>query len=114
MYRVGDSKLYSTNRTVDKLLREHGAIRSDLHRLRSQLHEVCAQAIGTDNNLCSRIRNSSFASSSSFISSGAMHKSADPLDLSLTSPALAIAAARQNAARSRDSVIAVGVETFAV
>ncbi|AHH82694.1 ORF-105 [Buzura suppressaria nucleopolyhedrovirus] len=110
MYRVDNSKIYNTNSTVDRLVREHGAIRSDLQRLRSQLHEVCSQAVGTDNNLCSRIH----ASPSSINNNGALHKTSDPLNFSLTSPALAITAARQNAARSRNSFTPIGVETVTV
>lgn len=37
------------------IMRQHDAITSDLHKLRRELGEVCRQAAGTDNALCSRI-----------------------------------------------------------
>ncbi|AGR56867.1 HESP115 [Hemileuca sp. nucleopolyhedrovirus] len=43
---------------MNRIMREHDTIKSDIYKLRSQLLEVCQQANGTDTNLCSRIKTS--------------------------------------------------------
>ncbi|UJZ88982.1 hypothetical protein QKV36_gp034 [Erannis ankeraria nucleopolyhedrovirus] len=44
--------------TTDKIMQEHNMIKSDLYKLKAHLYEVCQQATGTNDNLCSRIKNS--------------------------------------------------------
>ncbi|QHB21783.1 orf124 [Artaxa digramma nucleopolyhedrovirus] len=38
--------------------RNYNVIAEDMHKLRSQLYDVCQQAVGTDHELCARIKNS--------------------------------------------------------
>jgi len=38
-----------------KLLNDHNSMKTDLSLLKSQMADVCRQAIGTDNQLCSSI-----------------------------------------------------------
>jgi hypothetical protein len=40
-----------------KLLNDHNSMKTDLNLLKSQMADVCRQAIGTDNQLCSSISN---------------------------------------------------------
>lgn len=44
--------------TTNKIMQEHNIIKSDLYKLKAQLYEVCQQVTGTNENLCSRIKNS--------------------------------------------------------
>ncbi|ABY65841.1 hypothetical protein [Orgyia leucostigma nucleopolyhedrovirus] len=44
------------NVNVATILNDHDTIKNEIYKLRSQLHQVCQQASGTDNDLCERIK----------------------------------------------------------
>ncbi|ACO53567.1 unknown [Euproctis pseudoconspersa nucleopolyhedrovirus] len=50
--------MLSATRERDAYMRNSRHVYEDLHRLRSQLYEVCQQTIGADQTLCTRIKNS--------------------------------------------------------